>query len=735
VEEERGDAVTIPVLRGRELAPVPEWERLLAEADTMEEIRFALDLRDGVRSAATGSWDETLHPRDDRGRFGQKGEPERGRDYSVAGNESIDPTHGEGGTDGAAMAQVISGWQERTADAGWRDLTFRTADGRNVAVDRHAKERPEWLSGSDFTEQERAEDYKMAIAHEIGERMIEAGVTVEQMERFAEDVQGGRGRSEKGDLDLAPLVWPSLGGRVEMGISGDHAGGQLQPARDDPQYEHLVAEAVASTLIGGWAGSSNDSSPQALAMQDAAARVFGLGENVAGWDMSENVAEGRDYYTEHHGPLFESFLRAQYDNTQEMLEEEGVGTVSLYRGVKLGYSESGESIGDTGGTDYETDLSAAVDSRLAAGETEGQFPDQLVELRPLSSFASAQGSAAAFEGDETGALFTAAVPHERILGTYGTGFGCLGENEVVVIGGGDTRFDVDWQGDASVASANAAHAALEQAFNDEGPDGAGILDAYGPLVLLEPDEYGMPGESSAYLTHPITGEQIMIDGLGDVGPLVQTLDADPIATATHAITEGLKDTPLPAGFSVELQGSTFHVPSSEPKEVILKGPNDTTWDAVSPFAVLGDDLNTFDSESVAIMVARAEADQVGLHVQSALHTQLNTGYEPTNAPGEGSIPVWMQTGQGAGFEGNQLTTGNATYPMVISDVLAYTDPEKGTLQVRFYDKPVERSDPGAPRVVAEIPMAELYAGGMDATIEFAREAARKISEAQAAKRG
>ena len=125
--------------------------------------------------------------------------------------------------------------------------------------------------------------------------------------------------------------------------------------------------------------------------------------------------------TEEKGPLFQAFLRAQYENTQRMFAEHGITRVPLYRGFQFN------------------------NSTAQAGSTPPPRPPwairgtvQDLTLRPLSSFSSTPGIARRFAGvqyNKNSVVIAGIVPVSQILSTSVTGLGCLNEKEVVVLGG------------------------------------------------------------------------------------------------------------------------------------------------------------------------------------------------------------------------------------------------------------------------------------------------------------
>jgi hypothetical protein len=173
------------------------------------------------------------------------------------------------------------------------------------------------------------------------------------------------------------------------------------------------AEKAISQMISNWANSSGDGQPRSVAMQLAAQEEFGLVAEIShyGDDVIEAaralLAGPADDFVGilslEGGPalpardMVRSFLRAQYDYTQAWFKSQGVSELTLIRG-------------------------AAYDDFIVAGASD-------LQLQPLSSFTTDWGTASEF-----GQTFhVVRVPADQVLSTFRTGFGCLVEEEVVVM--------------------------------------------------------------------------------------------------------------------------------------------------------------------------------------------------------------------------------------------------------------------------------------------------------------
>lgn len=177
-------------------------------------------------------------------------------------------------------------------------------------------------------------------------------------------------------------------------------------SRSNDQHEQVTA-----AMIDKWAGTSADNEPWALAMQQAIRDEFNLAEeSLRHFQSNGNWLTAQDIYAE-HGAALRAFARAMYDETQYQMELDGVKEVVLYRG-------QGFPIGE-----HIPGIHTSAD----------------VRLQPASSFSSSYSTASSFQrsgGPQAagGGIIVARVPAERILGTARTGYGCLNENEFVVLG-------------------------------------------------------------------------------------------------------------------------------------------------------------------------------------------------------------------------------------------------------------------------------------------------------------
>jgi hypothetical protein len=184
-------------------------------------------------------------------------------------------------------------------------------------------------------------------------------------------------------------------------IKGDHPGLQDDAKREFDQNIANGRAELVSQVISRWAMTSNDSDEAALHIQDLAKDMFNL-HGTETWNRGE-AYEGDS--TE----LFKAVLQAQYDTTQKMFADMGITELKVYRGFQFSPDSKPEWAKDGEAT---------------------------IPLRPLSAFSYDLQEANNFAGSHSGSVVIATtIPVSQILSSAGSGFGCLGENELVVLGG------------------------------------------------------------------------------------------------------------------------------------------------------------------------------------------------------------------------------------------------------------------------------------------------------------
>ena len=195
-----------------------------------------------------------------------------------------------------------------------------------------------------------------------------------------------------------------------------------------PELDLKLKELGAKHLVQSWAKTSNDGATLSLAIQDTAQQLFK--PNAISWDPQTEQAENKVSYspsttiTDASTKVFSSFLKAQYAATQQYFDSKGIKEVTLFRGMK-------QPPIDDGYGDEDEDNSE---------ENNIYTPQQAeITMRPLSSWSTNLDVANDFAGEaganyRGGILAKARIKTKDILSIPYTGVGCLGEDEVVVIG-------------------------------------------------------------------------------------------------------------------------------------------------------------------------------------------------------------------------------------------------------------------------------------------------------------
>ncbi len=175
----------------------------------------------------------------------------------------------------------------------------------------------------------------------------------------------------------------------------------------------LLRDKYVDSNIQQWAETSADHNQKSIALQLAAQKEFGLDDARIDHIDSYYVDKARGQLKREEAAL-RSFLRAQYNLTQDWFEERGISEVYVFRGMVLDEEEFA----------YQEKFCGRRD----------------MDYQPISSFASELSTAITFSGEDGNigdheVVSIIKLPVERILSTSRTGFGCLNESEVTVLGG------------------------------------------------------------------------------------------------------------------------------------------------------------------------------------------------------------------------------------------------------------------------------------------------------------
>jgi len=204
--------------------------------------------------------------------------------------------------------------------------------------------------------------------------------------------------------------------------------------------DEAVRTVATGQLIRMWATTSNDSSPRSLAMQEAAAKEFPVA-GAASWPIDSDTKAAVDSLLDQYGGPMRTFLRTQYNLTQEYFAKAGIKEVTLERGMQFSEAPFARK--------------GYPPSWLRqSGTTTGYVAE--VPDRPLSSWSFSPKVASSFgtkglftpqamEEGRVGVVVQKTVPASQILSTPLTGYGCLEEQEAVVLGGSSDAKVVDFQ--------------------------------------------------------------------------------------------------------------------------------------------------------------------------------------------------------------------------------------------------------------------------------------------------
>ena len=329
------------------------------------------------------------------------------------------------------------------------DVDYANFDGAQVFDDMAADGRQVIFDGHDMTERG---EFKANVAKTLADRMP---TNTEDLVRAAdskdaralyEDKNAVWARMPGGvDSDGYPAPWSkyydsTFGSDPTSAVARLEESGYEILRGGTPEAQEYSRELATSKLVNQWANTSNDQNAISLAIQDAVQRVFGLDE-VAPWEVREDIAREVAELNDLYGHVFEDFVRAQYEQTQERLDSLGVHTLTLGRGFNFTSPDYWALENGTPPPDWFANAihDVVYNGTDFARKEEFQLSSkQDVLLRPISSFSSSINTVNDFTGGEFsgyGAQLLVDVPAQLILASPLTGVGCLNEFEFVIIGG------------------------------------------------------------------------------------------------------------------------------------------------------------------------------------------------------------------------------------------------------------------------------------------------------------
>jgi hypothetical protein len=257
-----------------------------------------------------------------------------------------------------------------------------------------------------------AEAHKSMVAQRIAaevtsdhEKMIAAAFAGENMKNFDDD-------------------WVAIAHQPEAYVHAKSASGSVKiyavadprkPTEAEPVTPAWLKQIAASRMVHIWSLSSNDSVETALAMQEAAKREFNV-DNAMSWDMTPRVSKKVVKILAQHGGVYQDFLRAQYNITQQDLASRGITKVSLARGMKWS----------------NVDAAPAWAKDIITSKKADSVEVKLPQVRPLSSWSLQEITAYQFSG-RNGVVLKADIPASKVLSWPKSGFGALDEAELVTL--------------------------------------------------------------------------------------------------------------------------------------------------------------------------------------------------------------------------------------------------------------------------------------------------------------
>ena len=261
-------------------------------------------------------------------------------------------------------------------------------------------------------------------ATEIAETVLESLLMPRDYE--AADKMGATAEQMRTVQKIAQSTKPQVFYITQYGdidITYEPTARSTQYTHPSPEAEQALKEVGVKNLIQSWAHSSNDDVDLSLAIQDAAQKVFKTDWAVT-WSRDQYASDtGQVEANLTYDPstkfgddkVLQSFVKAQYEATQQYLAAKGIKEITLFRGMKT----------------------APLASRYEDDEPNPERTEIL--MRPLSSWSTSADEANYFSGREgDGVVIKARFKAQDIFALPLTGVGCMMEMEVVVNSGSVT---------------------------------------------------------------------------------------------------------------------------------------------------------------------------------------------------------------------------------------------------------------------------------------------------------
>ena len=171
----------------------------------------------------------------------------------------------------------------------------------------------------------------------------------------------------------------------------------MQVGREGYSEEHLFVD----RLIHGWAESSANKHPLSIALQLIIKEEFDPQNRSKIDHFSHETVESVTPLINAYKPILKKFIHTQYNQTQELLTKTEGDSIILYRG-----------------------MTTQINPLTSSSE---------IFLQPASSFSRSYITANDFSLN-SGTILISEIPKKNIFSTWVTGFGCLLEEEMVVLG-------------------------------------------------------------------------------------------------------------------------------------------------------------------------------------------------------------------------------------------------------------------------------------------------------------
>ena len=262
--------------------------------------------------------------------------------------------------------------------------------------------------------------------------------------------------------------YPSMGAEVlrldELNPADPRHHANKVMRMDDPRAENLVRQIAVSELMSSWSYGSNNN-VRVLALQEAAKEEFGL-TGVLEWRMDPKTRNAVALELDYNRDALRTFLRTQYQMTQEIFADRGITEVVAYRALTW---QEGSAQPDWVGLE----VGDAFEARQ----------------RPLASW-SADRQIVADWLEQRGGLAVILVdrkPAQDILSIPMTGMGYFAQKELVALPG-DSLVTLD-----GVFTDDVPVAAAEQTAASSVSLGAPALDA----LEIPPKDAGTPSAPEA----------------------------------------------------------------------------------------------------------------------------------------------------------------------------------------------------------------------------------------------